>query len=131
MPASFNAASTRPQKMLWSSTSPSPRATCSAFITVVTLRFFVVGAPLCKASIQRGGNLAEVAAQVIAELVEQGRTQVFVTGGEAQDLEGLGRQLAVLLAQFLAQRLEPLAGIDELHPAQGVPPVSDLEPPCV
>jgi len=38
----------------------------------------------------------------------------------ADALDVLGRQFAVLLAEVLAQRLEPLRGVDELHPALAV-----------
>jgi hypothetical protein len=40
--------------------------------------------------------------------------------GAADALDVVGRELAVLLAEVLAQRLEPLAGVDELHLALAV-----------
>ncbi len=40
-----------------------------------------------------------------------------VEEGVPDTLDVVGPELAVLLAQVLAQRLEPLAGVDELHPA--------------
>jgi hypothetical protein len=40
-----------------------------------------------------------------------------VEKGAADALDVFGRELAVLLAEVLAQRLEPLAGVDELHSA--------------
>ena len=43
-----------------------------------------------------------------------------VEEGAADALDVLGREFAVLLAEVLAQRLEPLAGVDELHLALAV-----------
>ena len=43
-----------------------------------------------------------------------------VEEGAADALDVLGRELAVLLAEVLAQRLEPLGGVDELHLALAV-----------
>ena len=60
-----------------------------------------------------------VAERGVGEDLRLGRF-LEVEEGAADALDVLGRELAVLLAEVLAQRLEPLAGVDELHLALAV-----------
>ena len=55
----------------------------------------------------------------MGKIFDSGRL-LEIEEGAADALDVLGRELAVLLAEVLAQRLEPLAGVDELHLALAV-----------
>ena len=135
--------------------SSSPAGPSSCWRPLRLRLLFVIAAPVGEAYLQRGGDLGEVAEEVVAELLVERGAQVFVAGGEAQGLDGfdgelavqaqraldrdlpvakggvgedlrlrrfleveegaadaldiLGREFAVLLAEILAQRLEPVA----------------------